>query len=235
MKRIVLTSVIAGALALGSHTAPQAAGARRERASRSPRTSRRFFSEPVRTATGPARSRRCRCCQLRRRASVGALDQDDRVERRQMPPWHVDTNVGHPQVQGRSVAERSGDRDDHRVGRRRARRAAIPPTCRRRAQFDDSDRWHIGKPDLIVVDAERVRGQARGRRTGGASSSPTPGLTEDRYIKAVEAKPSPARAPRRPSRRRIARLRRRTPTAAARSSNTPSARTATSFRTDPAS
>ena len=42
-----------------------------------------------------------------------------RVDARQMPPWHVDRDRRHPPVQGRSVADRQRDRDDARVGRRR--------------------------------------------------------------------------------------------------------------------
>jgi hypothetical protein len=58
--------------------------------------------------------------------------------------------------------------------------------------FDDPDRWHIGKPDLIVSLPAENTIEPRAQ-TGGPTSSADSGLTEDRYIKAVEAKPAPAR------------------------------------------
>ena len=40
----------------------------------------------------------------------------NKVTQRLMPPWHIERNVGIQAVQGRSVAQRQGDRDDLGVG-----------------------------------------------------------------------------------------------------------------------
>ena len=67
---------------------------------------------------------------LRRRAAVGALDQDARGGPRDAAVAHRPERR-HPEVQGRSVVERRRDRDDRRRGWTPARRAATRPTCRR--------------------------------------------------------------------------------------------------------
>src|SRR5437773_2478488 len=73
----------------------------------------------------------------------------DRVERRQMPPWHVDRTVGirrfkdDPSLSDQEVATLVGWVDG---GAPRGNPSDMPPP----RQFDDADRWHIGKPDLIV-------------------------------------------------------------------------------------
>ena len=54
-------------------------------------------------------------------------------------------------------------------------------------EFDDSDRWHIGKPDLIVTSPKHVV-PAEAADWWGSYYVDT-GLTEDRYIKAIESKP----------------------------------------------
>ena len=57
-------------------------------------------------------------------------------------------------------------------------------------QFDDADRWHIGKPDLIVPMPKVFTVKTEAADWWGIFEASS-GLTEDRYIKAVEAKPSP--------------------------------------------
>ena len=57
-------------------------------------------------------------------------------------------------------------------------------------QFDDADRWHIGKPDLIVPMPKVFTVKTEAADWWGIFEADS-GLTEDRYIKAVEAKPSP--------------------------------------------
>ena len=54
-------------------------------------------------------------------------------------------------------------------------------------EFDDADRWHIGKPDLIVTSPKHVV-PAEAADWWGSYYVDT-GLTEDRYIKAIESKP----------------------------------------------
>src|SRR6266550_3445582 len=72
-----------------------------------------------------------------------------RVEARQMPPWHVDRTVGirqfkdDPSLTDREIETLSAWAA---AGAPRGNPADMPPP----RQFDDADRWHIGKPDLIV-------------------------------------------------------------------------------------
>jgi hypothetical protein len=95
-----------------------------------------------------------------------------RVEARQMPPWHVDRSVGirhfkdDPSLSDQQIETIARWVD---AGAPRGNPAEMPPP----RQFDDADRWHIGKPDLIVA----MPGHSRSSRrppTGGASLRPTP-------------------------------------------------------------
>src|SRR5204863_8752861 len=71
-----------------------------------------------------------------------------RVEQRQMPPWHLDRTVGirsfkdDPSRSEKEIATILAWIDG---GAMRGNPADMPPP----RQFDDSDRWHIGQPDLI--------------------------------------------------------------------------------------
>jgi hypothetical protein len=188
MKRIVLTSVIAGALALGSTNAPQA---------QAPAVAGVTFSKDV----APILQRACQNCH--RPGSIApmallsyedarpwARSIRDRVERRQMPPWHVDKTVGirkfkdDPSLSDREIATITAWVDG---GAPRGNAADMPPP----REFDDSDRWHIGKPDLIVSIPKEFVVKPEAADWWGIFVADS-GLTEDRYIKAVEAKPSPA-------------------------------------------
>ncbi|HEY6212561.1 MAG TPA: hypothetical protein VIW45_09765 [Vicinamibacterales bacterium] len=112
----------------------------------------------------------------------------DRVERRSMPPWHVDRTVGirkfkdDPSLSDKEIATIVSWID---AGAPKGNPADMPAP----KAFDDSDRWHIGKPDLIVEmpRAFEVKPEAADWWGNFIADS---GLTEDRYIKAVEAKPS---------------------------------------------
>jgi len=112
----------------------------------------------------------------------------DRVERRSMPPWHVDRTVGIRKFKddlSLSDAEIATVVSWIDAGAPKGNPADMPPP----KQFDDSDRWHIGKPDLIVEmpRAFEVKPEAADWWGNFIADS---GLKEDRYIKAVEAKPS---------------------------------------------
>src|SRR5213595_1692968 len=71
----------------------------------------------------------------------------ERVERRSMPPWHVDRTVGIRRfkddisLSDQEIATIASWIDG---GAPRGNPADLPAP----RQFDDSDRWHIGKPDL---------------------------------------------------------------------------------------
>jgi hypothetical protein len=113
-----------------------------------------------------------------------------RVSERTMPPWHLDRTIGIQQYKNdRSLTDQQvasivtwadsgavqGDPRD------------LPPPM----QFRDEDEWAIGEPDLIIK-APPVKLYATGKGPADWTSNftvPT-GLTEDRYVKAVETKPS---------------------------------------------
>ena len=111
------------------------------------------------------------------------------VLQRNMPPWFVDRNVGirkfkdDPSLSDRELAA-IASWVDH--GAPEGNPADMPPP----RQFDDSDKWHIGKPDLIVSMPVTFTVKPENSDWWGNFISES-GLTEDRYIKAVETKPSP--------------------------------------------
>src|SRR5258707_1338418 len=78
-----------------------------------------------------------------------ARSMKNRVSQRQMPPWHVDRTIGirkfkdDPSLSDAEVATIVAWVDGGAV---RGNPADMPQP----RQFDDTDRWHIGKPDLIV-------------------------------------------------------------------------------------
>ncbi len=148
------------------------------------------------------------CQQCHRPGSIGPmslLSYDDarpwarsiraRVSNRQMPPWHVDRNAGtrhtfkdDPSLSDGEIATIVGWVDG---GMPRGNPDDMPPP----RQFDDSGRWHIGTPDLIVSMPAAVTVAAEGP-DWWANYLADAGLTEDRYIKAVEAKPGAGAAAR---------------------------------------
>ncbi len=111
-----------------------------------------------------------------------------RVVTREMPPWYVDRTVGvrsfkdDPSLTDKEIATITQWLD---AGAPRGNPADMPPPRR----FADSDRWAIGKPDYIVsIPKEYIV------KPSAADDWPQieveTGLTEDRYIRAVETKPS---------------------------------------------
>jgi hypothetical protein len=109
-----------------------------------------------------------------------------RVVAREMPPWGIDTHVG---IQ--SFKNDPSLRDDEvekivqwvDAGAPMGSVADLPKP----REFDDSDRWHIGKPDLIVTSPPHTVPPEASDWWG--SYYVDAGLTEDRYIKAIESKP----------------------------------------------
>ena len=109
-----------------------------------------------------------------------------RVTERQMPPWGIDPHVGL-----QSFKNDPSLRDDEietiakwvDAGAPMGNAADMPKP----REFDDSDRWHIGKPDLIVTSPKHVVPPEASDWWG--SYYVATGLTEDRYIKAIESKP----------------------------------------------
>ncbi|MBZ5609192.1 MAG: hypothetical protein LAP38_13095 [Acidobacteriia bacterium] len=111
------------------------------------------------------------------------------VMQRNMPPWFIDQHVGirkfkdDPSLSEQEIATVTAWVD---AGAPQGKPSDMPPP----RQFEDADKWHIGKPDLIVsMPVEYTVKPASSDWWGNFIADS--GLTEDRYIKAVETKPTP--------------------------------------------
>jgi hypothetical protein len=109
-----------------------------------------------------------------------------RVTDRTMPPWGIDPHVGLQSFKNDPTLRQ--DEIDTIVkwvdaGAPLGDTAAMPKP----REFDDADRWHIGKPDLIITSPLHTV-PAEAADWWGSYYVDT-GLTEDRYIKAIESKP----------------------------------------------
>jgi hypothetical protein len=112
----------------------------------------------------------------------------DRVSRREMPPFHLDRNVGITEyVDDPSLteAEIATIVNWANGGAPRGNPADMPA---QRVFTADHD-WQLGKPDLIVTMEKDYVVPAVSEDQQVDFVVPT-GLTEDRYIKAIEAKPT---------------------------------------------
>jgi mono/diheme cytochrome c family protein len=110
----------------------------------------------------------------------------ERVSARMMPPWFIDPNVGINKFKNYG-----GLTDDEIAtlvkwvdGGAPMGNPADMPAPRK---FDD-DIWHIGKPELVAAMPRDLVVTGRGPDMW-KNIVVDPGLTEDRYIKAVEIKP----------------------------------------------
>src|SRR4030095_6424806 len=109
----------------------------------------------------------------------------DRVERRQMPPWFIDRNIGiqhyknDPSLSDREIATIVKWVDS---GAPQGNPAEMPPL----PQFGSADGWDIGGPDVVV------RYPAYTVPATGPDLYPNVyakfGTTEDRYIKAIQSR-----------------------------------------------
>ncbi|PYU27433.1 MAG: hypothetical protein DMG32_06945 [Acidobacteria bacterium] len=114
----------------------------------------------------------------------------ERVSARMMPPWFIDPNVGINKFKNYG-----GLTDDEiatlvkwvDAGAPRGNAADMPPA----AKFDD-DIWHIGRPELVAAMPEDIIVRANGPDMW-KNIVIDPGMKEDRYIKAVEIKPTKGR------------------------------------------
>jgi hypothetical protein len=111
----------------------------------------------------------------------------EKVVRREMPPWHIDRNVGitrfkeDPSLTDAEIATIS-NWVDH--GAPEGNPADMPPP----RQFSDLDKWQIGKPDVVVSMTKPYRLKANGQDEY-YDIDIDPGFKEDVYIQAVETKP----------------------------------------------
>jgi len=112
-----------------------------------------------------------------------------KVVQREMPPWFVDKNVGirqfkdDPSLTDKEIATIAAWSDS---GAPEGSPADMPPP----RKFEDVDKWHIGTPDLVVTMPVAFTVKPENSDWWGNFIAES-GLTEDRYIKAVETKPSP--------------------------------------------
>jgi len=110
-----------------------------------------------------------------------------KVTAREMPPWYIDRTVGlskfkdDPSLSDKDIATLAAWVDGGAV---QGNPADLPAA----RKFEDDDIWHIGKPDLVVSSVKHTV-PAAGSDWWGDYVVDT-GLTEDRYLKAVETKPA---------------------------------------------
>ncbi len=111
----------------------------------------------------------------------------EKVVRREMPPWHIDRNVGitkfkeDPSLSDAEIATIS-NWVDH--GSPEGNPADLPKP----RVFSDLDKWQIGKPDIVVSMKKPYRLKANGQDEY-YDVDIDPGFKEDVYIEAVETKP----------------------------------------------
>jgi hypothetical protein len=110
------------------------------------------------------------------------------VVQRNMPPWFIDQHIGirkfkdDPSLTEQEIATIGAWVD---AGAPQGNPADMPPP----RKFEDVDKWHIGKPDLIVSMPVAYTVKPASSDWWGNFVADS-GLTEDRYIKAVETKPT---------------------------------------------
>jgi hypothetical protein len=110
------------------------------------------------------------------------------VVQRNMPPWYIDRSVGiHKFKNDPSLSDQEIDMISKWVdaGAPIGDPASMPPP----RQFDDSDRWHIGKPDVVVTLKKEVLVKAKAPDYWADLPMEDLGVKTDRYIQAVEVKP----------------------------------------------
>jgi len=112
-----------------------------------------------------------------------------RVTEREMPPWYIDRNVGvkkfdpDPSLSDAEIATIGKWVD---AGAPRGNPADMPPP----RKFDDNDRWHIGNPDIVAsLPADIIVKSAAPDQWIDVDMTNVE-IPEDRFIKAVEVKPS---------------------------------------------
>jgi hypothetical protein len=115
-----------------------------------------------------------------------------KVANREMPPWHIDKNVGitkfkdDPSLTDAEIATITKWIDS---GAPRGNPADMPPP----REFADINQWYIGKPDIVVTMPSPYILPATGP-DNIVDVLVDPGFTEDMYVMAVESKPVDARS-----------------------------------------
>ena len=112
-----------------------------------------------------------------------------KVSNREMPPWFIDRNIGihqfkdDPSLTDAEITTIATWADN---GAPEGNPADMPPP----RHFEDSNQWHIGRPDHIIEAPVALTIKPRSTDWWGNLVADS-GLTEDRYIRAIETKPSP--------------------------------------------
>jgi mono/diheme cytochrome c family protein len=110
------------------------------------------------------------------------------VVQRNMPPWFEDRAVGiqkfknDPSLTDQEISTIVKWVDS---GAAMGNPADLPPP----RKFDDSDRWHIGKPDVVITLKKDVLVKSGQADQWLDLPTEDPGIRTDRYIQAVEVKP----------------------------------------------
>ena len=111
----------------------------------------------------------------------------NRVVNREMPPWHIDKNIGlqsfkdDPSLSDEEIAMVAAWVDN---GAPRGDAADMPPPV----DFPDASEWQIGEPDLVVRYPTYAM-PAEGPDLFGALYTDLD-LDEDRYIRAIQTRPA---------------------------------------------
>jgi hypothetical protein len=103
-----------------------------------------------------------------------------------MPPWFLEQNIGIQKFKNDpslTDAEKAKILKWVNAGAPRGNPAHMPPPLK----FDDSDKWTIGEPDLVLISKEVTIPAAAPDWWGDLGLIPT-GLTQDRYASAVEVR-----------------------------------------------
>ena len=112
-----------------------------------------------------------------------------KIVAREMPPWYIDRHIGitkfkdDPSLTDAEIATIVKWVDAGAP-------AGNPKDMPEPRQFTDNDKWHIGKPDMIVSLPKPYELRANGPDEF-YDIDVDPGFTEDMYISAVETKPEP--------------------------------------------
>ena len=109
-----------------------------------------------------------------------------RTQRGAMPPWFVEKNIGiqrfkeDPSLSEEEIAKIATWADS---GAPRGNPADMPPP----RDFANADKWTIGEPDLVLRSPDVTVAATGPDKWGSLGLVPT-GLTEDRYVSAVEVR-----------------------------------------------
>ena len=113
-----------------------------------------------------------------------------KVQTREMPPWFIDRSIGikeyenDPSLTEAEIATLSKWVD---AGAPQGNPADMPA----QRKFASAEEWTLGKPDLVVVEDKEFTVPVEGADQFVSHQMPS-GLTEDRWIRAIEARPTVA-------------------------------------------